>query len=59
MEVLRNKGKTDVVPGLFAAGDTSGGWTIDKPLPAISAGVWMVSSGCLAAIAAAKYLGKA
>jgi succinate dehydrogenase/fumarate reductase flavoprotein subunit len=45
--------------GLFCTGDASGGWTIDKPMPAISAGNWMVSSGYMAGIAAAKYLGKA
>jgi fumarate reductase flavoprotein subunit len=60
MEVLRSKGKNEVVPGLFAAGDISGGWTIDVPgMPAVSAGQWMVSSGYLAGVAAGKYLGKA
>jgi fumarate reductase flavoprotein subunit len=58
-EVLKSKGKKDVVPGLFCAGDASGGWTIDKPMPAISAGNWMVSSGYMASMAAAKHLGKA
>jgi len=58
-EVLKHKTGEEVVPGLFSAGDASGGWTIDKPMPAISAGSWMVSSGYLAGIAAAKYLGRA
>ena len=58
-EVLKSKDGKDVVPGLFGAGDASGGWTIDKPMPAISAGNWTVSSGYMAGVAAAKYLGKA
>jgi len=58
MAVLKEKGGTEVVPGLFCAGDASGGWNIDKPMPAISAGNWMVSSGYLAGVNAAKYLGK-
>ncbi len=56
MEVLKDKNKTDIIPGLFCAGDVSGGWVVDKPLPPISSGAWMPNSGYLAGIAAAKYI---
>jgi len=56
MEVLKDRDKKDVVPGLFCAGDASGGWVVDKPLPPISAGAWMCNSGYMAGIAAAKYI---
>jgi fumarate reductase flavoprotein subunit len=59
MEVLKDRDKKDIVPGLYCAGDASGGWTVDKPLPPISAGAWMPNSGYMAGISAAKYLGKA
>jgi len=59
IEVLKSKGKKDVVPGLFCAGDASGGWTIDKPMPPMAPGSWMVSSGYLAGVAAGKYISKA
>jgi fumarate reductase flavoprotein subunit len=59
MEVLKDRDKKDIIPGLFCAGDASGGWTVDKPLPPISAGGWMPNSGYMAGVAAAKYLGKA
>jgi fumarate reductase flavoprotein subunit len=59
MEVLRYKDKSDVVPGLFAAGDTAGGWTINGVLPMMApGGGWMISTGYLAGVAAGKYLGK-
>jgi len=58
MEVLKDRDKKDIVPGLYAAGDASGGWTVDKPLPPISAGAWMPNSGYMAGIAAAKYISR-
>jgi fumarate reductase flavoprotein subunit len=58
MEVLRDKEQKITVPGLFAAGDNAGGWVTDVPMPAISPGSWMVSSGYLAGVAAGKYLSK-
>ena len=58
MEVLRDKDQKIKMPGLFAAGDNAGGWVTDVPMPSISPGSWMVSSGYLAGIAAGKYLSK-
>ncbi len=57
MEVYKDPGKTQIVQGLYAAGDTSGGWITDYiGMPPISAGTYMVSSGYLAGKAAGKYL---
>jgi fumarate reductase flavoprotein subunit len=58
MEVLRDKDQKIKMPGLFAAGDNAGGWVTDVPMPSISPGSWMVSSGYLAGIAAGKYISK-
>lgn len=41
--MAKNIQNCDIV--VLGAGDASGGWTIYRPMPAISAGNWMVSSG--------------